>query len=96
MSWGSHRRLLERAIINVQAPCDWTNPSVLWLKYNLDINETGIFAIQFYFLYFYNVNDDDGIFFNSRRRFLLWSNVLRIDTGTGWFRKKNRHYTADE
>ena len=71
MSWESHRRLLERAIINVQTPGDRTNPSVLWLKYNLNINKTGMFAIQFYFLYFYNVNDDHGIFFNSRIRFLL-------------------------
>ena len=28
-----------------------TSLSVLWLKYNLDINKTGIFAIQFYFLF---------------------------------------------
>ena len=28
-SWGSHCRLLERAIINVQAPGDRTNPPVL-------------------------------------------------------------------
>ena len=62
MSWGSHRRLLERAIISVQAPDDRTNPSVLWLKYNLNINKTSIFTIQFYFLYFYKVNDDHGTF----------------------------------
>ena len=28
------------------------NPSVLWLKYDFNINKTGIFAIHFYFLYF--------------------------------------------
>ena len=38
------------------------NPSVLWLKYDFNINKTGIFAIQFYFLYFFNVNDDHDIF----------------------------------
>ena len=61
----SHSRLLKRAIINVQAPGDRTHLLVLWLKYNLNINKTGIFAIQYYFLYFYNDNDDHGIFFNS-------------------------------
>ena len=30
--------------------------------YNLNINKTSIFAIQFYFLYFYNVNDDHAHF----------------------------------
>ena len=52
MSWGSHSCLLERAIIKVQAPGDRTNPLVLWLKYNLNINKTDIVAIQIYFLYF--------------------------------------------
>ena len=51
-SWGSHSRLLARAIVNVQAPGDRKGPSVLWLKYKLNINKTGIFAIHFYFLYF--------------------------------------------
>ena len=37
----------------------------------ININKTGIFAIQFYFLHFYNVNDDHSAFFNSRIRFLL-------------------------
>ena len=81
-SWGSHNRLLERAIVNVQAPGDQKNPSVLWLKYKLNINKTGIFAIHFYFLYFFNVNDDHGTFFKGRIRFLVRSNRLRIDTGT--------------
>ena len=48
-SWGSHSRLLKRAIINVQPLGDQTNSSVLWLKYNLNINEKGIFAIRLYF-----------------------------------------------
>ena len=60
MSWGSHSRLLERAIVNVQALGDRKNPSVLWLNYKLNINKTGIFAIHFYFLYFFN--DDHGTF----------------------------------
>ena len=38
------------------------NPSVLWLKYDFNINNTGVFAIHFYFLYFFNVNDDHDIF----------------------------------
>ena len=81
-SWGSHSRLLERASVNVQAPGDRKIPSVLLLKYKLNINKTGIFAIHFYFLYFFNVNDDHGTFFKGRIRFLLRSNRLRIDTGT--------------
>ena len=36
-SWGSRSRLLARAIVNVQAPGDRKNPSVLWLKYIEDI-----------------------------------------------------------
>ena len=63
MSWGSRSRLPERAITTVQAPGDRKNPSVLWLKYDFNINKTGIFVIHFYFLYFFNVNDDHGIFF---------------------------------
>ena len=47
------------------------NPSVLWLKYKLNINKTGIFAIHFYFLYFFNANDDHGTFFKGRIRFLV-------------------------
>ena len=75
-------------INNVQAFGDQTNSSVLWLKYNLiNINKTNIFMIQSYFLYFYNVNNDHGTFFNSRIRFLLWSNQLRIDTLIGRFKK---------
>ena len=73
---------LERDIFNVQAPGDRKNPSVLWLKYKLNINKTGFFAIHFYFLYFFNVNDDHGTFFKGRIRFLVQSNRLRIDTGT--------------
>ena len=94
--WGSHSRLLDRAIINVQAPGDRTNPSVLWLKYNLHINKIVIFAVQFYFLYFFNVNDDHNTFFTSRIRFLLQFNRLRIDTRTVWLRKKSGLHTADE
>ena len=75
-SWGSHSPLLERAIVNVQAPCDRKNPSVLWLKYKLNINKTGIFAFHFNFLYFFNVNDDHSTFFKGtcRIRFLVRSN----------------------
>ena len=29
--------LLERVFITVQAPGDWKNPSVVWLKYNFNI-----------------------------------------------------------
>ena len=63
------------------------NPSVLWLKFDFYINKPGIFAIHFYFLYFLNANDDHDIFFNSRIRFLVLSRLVRIDTGTGRFRK---------
>ena len=52
MSWGSHSHLLEGAIIYVQALGDQTNPSVLLVKYNLNINKTCIFTIQIYFWYF--------------------------------------------
>ena len=58
------------------------NPLVLWLKYKLNINKTGIIAIHFYFLYFFNVNDGHGTFFKGGIRFLARSNRLRIDTGT--------------
>ena len=68
-SWRSHSRLLERAIVNVQAPGDRKNPSVLWLKYKLNINKTGIYAIHFSFLYFFNVIDDQGTFFKGSIRF---------------------------
>ena len=67
---------------NVQAHGDRKNLSVLWLKYKLNINKTGIFAINFYFLYFFNVNDNHGTFFNGRIRFLVRSNRLHIDAGT--------------
>ena len=46
-------RLLEGAIISIQALCDRTNPSV----YKLNINKADIFAIQFYFLYFFIANN---------------------------------------
>ena len=81
-SKGSHSRLLEKAIITVQAPGDRKNPSVFWLKYDFNINKTGIFAIHFYFSYFFNFNDDHRTFFNGRIGFLVRSNRLRIDTGT--------------
>ena len=58
------------------------NPKSLGLNYNLNINKTSIFWIHFYFLYFFNVHDDNGTFFNCRIRFLVRSNRLRIDTGT--------------
>ena len=74
--------MLERVIVNVQAPGDQKIPSVLWLKYKLNINKIGIFAIHFNFLYFFDVNDDHGSFFKGRMRFLVLSNRLRIDTGT--------------
>ena len=57
------------------------NPSVLWLKYVFNSNKPGIFAIHFYFLYFFNANDDHDIFFNSRIRFLVGSRLVpRIDS----------------
>ena len=80
-SWGSRSRLPERAITTVQAPGDRKNPSVSWLKYDFNINKPGIFAIHFYFLYFFNANDDHDIFFNSRIRFLARSRLApRIDS----------------
>ena len=91
-SWGSHSRLLERAIVNVQAPGDRKNPSVLWLKHKLNINKTGILWIHFYFLYFFNVNDDHGTFFKSRIRFLVRSNRFRIDTGTLFWQNGNQAF----
>ena len=81
-SWGSHNRLLERATVNVQAPGVRKIPSVLWLKYKLNINKTGIFVIHFYFLYFFNVNDDHSTFFKGRIRYLVRSDRLRIEPGT--------------
>ena len=33
-----------------------------WLKYNSNINKTSIFGIHLYFLYFFNVNDDQAHF----------------------------------
>ena len=39
-------------MVNVQALGDRTNPSVLWLKYALNINKNGIFVIQLYFFIF--------------------------------------------
>ena len=84
-SWGSRSRLPERAITTVQAPGDRKNPSVLWLKYDFNDdfndNKTCVFSIQFYFLYFFNVNDDHNIFFNSRNRLLVRSRLVpRIDS----------------
>ena len=58
------------------------NPQVSGLKYNLNIYKTSVFGIHFYFLYFFNVHNDYGTFFNGRIRFLVRSNRLRIDTGT--------------
>ena len=57
---------VEKAIIIVQALGDRTNPSVLWLKYDLNINKNGIFAIQLYFLNLFFVKNDHGTFFNGR------------------------------
>ena len=69
LAWKSYRLVIEK------------NPLVLWLKYNLNINKTSIFRIHFYFLYFFNVNDDRNIFFNSRIRFLVRSRLVpRIDS----------------
>ena len=45
-------------------------------KYDLNINKPGIFAIHFYFLYFFNANDDNDIFFNNRIRFLVRSRLV--------------------
>ena len=81
-SWGSHRCLLERAIINIQALGNRTNPSVLWLKSDVNINKNSTFAIKLYLLYFFIVKNDHGTFFNGRIRFLVRSNGLRIHTGT--------------
>ena len=82
MSLGSHSPLLERAIINVQALGDRTNPSVLWLTSDLNIKKNGIFAIQLYFLYFLIVKNDRSTFFNSRIRVELQANRLHIDMET--------------
>ena len=80
---GDHRgACLKELSLTFQAPGDRKNPSVLWSKYKLNINKTGILAIHFYFLFFFNVNDDQGTFFKGRIRFLVRSNRLRIDTGT--------------
>ena len=73
---------LKELSLTYKLPVIDKNPSVLWLKYKLDINKTGLFAIHVYFLYFFNVNDDHGTFFKGRIRFLVRSNRLRIDTGT--------------
>ena len=51
MSRGSYSRLPERVITTVQAPGDRKNPPVLWLKYDFNINKTGIFAIHFYLFF---------------------------------------------
>ena len=56
------------------------NPSVSWLKYDFNVNKPGIFAIHFYFLYFFNANDDHDIFFNSRIRFLVRSDWFLVST----------------
>ena len=58
------------------------NPSVLWLKYKLNIKKLASSRFTFTFLYFFNVNDDHGTFFKGRIRFLVRMNRLRIDTGT--------------
>ena len=68
-SWEPHNRLLERAIVNVQAPGDRKKSLSLMAKYNLNINKTSIFGNHFYFLYFFNVNDDYSTFFNGRITF---------------------------
>ena len=56
--------MLERAkIINIQALGDQMNHSViLWQIYYLNINKTGIFAVQFYFLVFFIVKNDHVTF----------------------------------
>ena len=60
---------------------DRKNPSVLWLKYDFNNNKPGIFTIHFYFLYFFNANDDHDIFFISRIKFLVRSRLVpRIDS----------------
>ena len=51
-----------QSIINVQALYDRINHSVVWLKYNLNINKLGIFAIKFYFLHFIIVKNDHVTF----------------------------------
>ena len=57
---------------------DRTNPSVVWLKYDLNINKNGIFAIQLNFLYFFIVKNDHGTFFDGRLRCLLRLNRFCI------------------
>ena len=63
---------------------------------NLNINKTGIFAIHFYFLYFFDVSDDPSTFFKGRIRFLGRSNRLRIDTVTLLTEWKSTLRIADE
>ena len=77
---GSHSSVLERAIINAQALGDQTNASVLWPKYDLNINKKRIFGIQLYSMYFFIVKNDHGIFFKGRIMFLLRLKRLPIDT----------------
>ena len=48
---------------------------VLWLKYKLNINKTGIFVIHFYFLFFFNDNGDHGTIFKGRIRFLVRTSI---------------------
>ena len=51
-SWGSHKRLLESTIINIQVLGDRTNPSVLWLKYDFNIEKTASSQLNFTFCTF--------------------------------------------
>ena len=68
---GSHSRLLEIAIINIQALGDQTNPPVLWLK--SDVISIKAVPSQFNFIVFFIVKNDHSTFFNGRIRFLFRS-----------------------
>ena len=44
---------LKELSLPLKAPGHGKNPSFLWLKYDFNINKTGIFAFYFYILYFF-------------------------------------------
>ena len=68
-SEGTHRRLLERALIYTQALGDLTNPTVLWLKILLEYKQK-----QYHdsvLLFFFIVKNDHGTFLNDRKMYIL-------------------------
>ena len=61
---------------------------VLWLKFNLNINKTDIFTIQFYFLHFFFVKKCSCHIFNGRIKFYFYPMRLHIDTRAGGQKEK--------